>query len=132
MSMAKKRKSPLFTKTMSDVFAHCTGFDILLIWENLIWCVGDRPIEITLLRAWDALSWRKRLQLLWLLLQSRGGGAADIGTADVEAMKDDDVIMAAVKEFSSTLPEVGMLYVRVILYEFISPGLYAGFCLRQE
>jgi hypothetical protein len=26
--------------------------------------LGDRPIEITLSRAWEALSWRRRLQLL--------------------------------------------------------------------
>lgn len=29
--------------------------------------LGDRPLEITLQRAWDALSWRQRLTLCWQL-----------------------------------------------------------------
>ena len=29
--------------------------------------LGDRPIEITLQRAWEALPWSRRLQLCWEL-----------------------------------------------------------------
>ena len=32
---------------------------------------GDRPIEVTLQRAWYALSWGKRLRLAWSLATSR-------------------------------------------------------------
>ena len=31
--------------------------------------LGDRPIEVSLQRAWDALSWRRRLRLLGGLSQ---------------------------------------------------------------
>ena len=31
--------------------------------------LGDRPIEVSLQRAWDALGWRRRLQLLRGLTQ---------------------------------------------------------------
>lgn len=30
--------------------------------------LGDRPIEITLQRAWEAMKWSRRLQLCWGLL----------------------------------------------------------------
>jgi hypothetical protein len=34
--------------------------------------LGDRPIEVSLQRAWDALSWRRRLRLLGGLAQVTG------------------------------------------------------------
>lgn len=37
--------------------------------------LGDRPIEITLQRAWGALSWQRRLQLLADLMSARSGTA---------------------------------------------------------
>ncbi|BDA45348.1 TraB domain-containing protein [Coccomyxa sp. Obi] len=67
--------------------------------------LGDRPIEITLQRAWAALSWRQRFQLLSALWQSRGQ-AADVSADAVEAMKDDDVISSVVAEYSAAFPEV--------------------------
>lgn len=66
---------------------------------------GDRPIEITLQRAWASLSWRQRLQVLNALWQSQGQ-AADISAEAVEAMKDDDVISSVLAEYSATFPEV--------------------------
>ncbi len=65
---------------------------------------GDRPIEITLQRAWAALSWRQRWQLLRALWQSRGE-AADVSADAVEAMKDDDVISSVLAEYSAAFPE---------------------------
>ncbi|KAK9830693.1 hypothetical protein WJX74_002859 [Apatococcus lobatus] len=32
--------------------------------------LGDRPLEITAQRAWEAVSWGQRLQLLWLVLRA--------------------------------------------------------------
>ena len=66
---------------------------------------GDRPIEITLQRAWASLSWRQRFQLLSALWQSQGQ-AADISAEAVEAMKDDDVISSVLAEYSANFPEV--------------------------
>ena len=40
------------------------------------WChclergAGDRPLEITAQRAWEAVSWGQKLQLLWLMLRA--------------------------------------------------------------
>ncbi|KAK9901278.1 hypothetical protein WJX75_003832 [Coccomyxa subellipsoidea] len=67
--------------------------------------LGDRPIEITLQRAWASLSWRQRFQLLSALWQSQGQ-AADISAEAVEAMKDDDVISSVLAEYSANFPEV--------------------------
>jgi pheromone shutdown protein TraB len=41
--------------------------------------LGDRPIEITLSRAWEALTWRRRLQLL--------GDLATAGTASSDEVR---------------------------------------------
>jgi pheromone shutdown protein TraB len=65
--------------------------------------LGDRPIEVTLRRAWDALSWRERGALAAEL--ARGAGAAGAGgggggdaaalAAAVDALTEDDSALAA-------------------------------------
>jgi hypothetical protein len=61
--------------------------------------LGDRPIEVTLRRAWDALSWRERVALAAELARGAGAGAgagdADALAAAVDALADDDSALAA-------------------------------------
>lgn len=71
--------------------------------------LGDRPIEITLQRAWDALSWRRRALLAAEL--ARGAWAARAATLDaaaVERLKDDDAVSLLFTQLSAAYPEVGM------------------------
>lgn len=69
-------------------------------------CTGDRPIEITLQRAWQALTWPQRARLLGLLLQSRSVDTSELSAQAVEALKDDDVIESVVAEYSQKFPQV--------------------------
>ena len=40
-------------------------------WDHLLRRgAGDRPLEITAQRAWEAVSWGQKLQLLWLMLRA--------------------------------------------------------------
>lgn len=41
--------------------------------------LGDRPIEITLSRAWEALSWQRRLQLLGDLVSAGVASSEQVG-----------------------------------------------------
>ena len=48
--------------------------------------LGDRPIELTLSRAWEALSWGRRLQLLGdLLAAGRMSSQQQVGWDDTGA-----------------------------------------------
>ena len=67
---------------------------------------GDRPIEITLQRAWQALTWPQRLRLLGLLLQSGPVDPSELNAQAVEALKDDDIITSVVAEYSEKFPQV--------------------------
>ena len=74
--------------------------------------LGDRPIEITLQRAWDALTWRRRAALGAALARGAAaagrGGAAALDEAAVEALKDDDAISLLFNQLSAEYPEVSL------------------------
>ena len=67
---------------------------------------GDRPIEITLQRAWAALSWRQRWRLGRLVLAASAQPVEAPDTQALEAMKDDDVIASVLSQVSDAFPEV--------------------------
>eukprot|EP00884_Botryococcus_braunii_P012017 jgi/Botrbrau1/20816/Bobra.0156s0043.2 len=70
--------------------------------------LGDRPIEITLQRAWDALSWERRLNFLMDLL--KGSDVLNHDVVDVKALDqltgDLDFINNAIKSICQAYPEV--------------------------
>jgi pheromone shutdown protein TraB len=71
--------------------------------------LGDRPIEITLSRAWASLSWRKRLQLMLMLARAVWGRNADMAALDaasIERLKEDDAISMMYTAFSQQFPEL--------------------------
>lgn len=69
--------------------------------------LGDRPIEVTLQRAWAALGWKRRLQLLGGLAQaSLMRQSAGFDEAVIEQMKEDTAISAMLTEFGIRFPEV--------------------------
>ena len=79
---------------------------------------GDRPIEITLQRAWQALTWPQRLRLLGLLLRSGSVDTSELNMTAVEALKDNDVITSVVAECSQKFPQVrqSRLFLRIIAW----------------
>eukprot|EP00775_Hariotina_reticulata_P010864 gene10864-11018_t len=69
--------------------------------------LGDRPIEITLQRAWEALSWRRRMQLLGdLLLAAVSPQEQELSQATVEQLRSDDAISEFFNALSSRYPEL--------------------------
>lgn len=68
--------------------------------------LGDRPIEITLERAWEALTWRRKLELCWALLGPGWGKDVDLTPDFIESLKSDDVLSSFVKELGQTFPEL--------------------------
>jgi pheromone shutdown protein TraB len=70
--------------------------------------LGDRPIEITLERAWEALSWRRRLDLCAALLGPGPGGpgAAPLTAEFVESLKSDDVLSSFARQLGEQYPEL--------------------------
>ena len=49
--------------------------------ESTLVCAGDRPIEVTMRRSWQALTWRDKLMLTFGILSVLGGDA-QVGSAD--------------------------------------------------
>lgn len=69
--------------------------------------LGDRPIEITLQRAWDALSWQRRSELAAAL----AAGAVSVqqqqlDVAAIERLKEDDAVSLLFTQLSEEYPEV--------------------------
>jgi pheromone shutdown protein TraB len=64
--------------------------------------LGDRPISITLARCWNALSGWERLKFGWGLLNE----PLDISEADVERLKNADVLSELVAELSKVHPRL--------------------------
>ncbi|GFR52058.1 hypothetical protein Agub_g14580 [Astrephomene gubernaculifera] len=69
--------------------------------------LGDRPVEITLSRAWEALSLRRRAALCWELLRGAVGPQREALSEElVERLKSDDAVSAAFRELSTRYPEL--------------------------
>ena len=67
---------------------------------------GDRPIEVTLQRAWYALSWPRRLRLVWDLLASQPQQAH---LAQLQAMPSEEAMSDVLQQLSAAYPEVRCL-----------------------
>jgi hypothetical protein len=74
--------------------------------------LGDRPVEITLERAWEALSWRRRLELCAALVAPGLGGPA-AGAAQpaltrelLESFKCDDALSSFARQLGERYPEL--------------------------
>jgi pheromone shutdown protein TraB len=91
---------------------------------------GDRPIEITLQRAWDALSWRRRAALAWAAARGAAAPVQAPDAAAVEAMKSDDVITAVLSQVADSYPEVCFVF-PFFLFFFWPLGTF-GACLQDS
>lgn len=65
--------------------------------------LADRDIRITLSRIWRSMGIWQKLKLLFHLILSTGG-LEDISEADIEKMKQQDVLEALLREVETSLP----------------------------
>lgn len=68
--------------------------------------LGDRPIEITLRRAWSALSWREKAGLVAALLRGATSARAAATEEALRALKEDDVLSAVFAEVGTRFPSL--------------------------
>jgi pheromone shutdown protein TraB len=91
--------------------------------------LGDRPVEVTLRRAWDALTWRQRWALGAELAAgargARGPGAAAAAAAAVERLKSDDAVSAMLASIGERYP----LAVSALVHE---RDLYLAWSLKRS
>jgi len=100
--------------------------------------LGDRPIEITLSRAWEALSWQRRFQLLGDLVLA---GTASSSQVCALLLLGDDVINVGFVQACHIGPHglqvwsCGILCARVMAAGYASwcqPAVGAKHCLVPE
>jgi pheromone shutdown-related protein TraB len=65
----------------------------------------DRNIQVTLSRAWRSLSFIEKMKLLWAAILAVFE-ADDLGEEDIERLKDQDVLGAAVDAMARSVPTV--------------------------
>ncbi|CAM6027720.1 unnamed protein product [Sphagnum balticum] len=68
--------------------------------------LGDRPIEITLQRAWDALRWDESLRLAMTFIQAMTASNLDASEETLEALRTDDALSAMFKEMGHRFPSL--------------------------
>lgn len=68
--------------------------------------LGDRPVEISLSRAWGALSWPRRAALLADLARGAMAPPQELSRELVERLKDDGAVGAMFEAMSSSYPEL--------------------------
>ncbi|KAJ7524629.1 hypothetical protein O6H91_17G014600 [Diphasiastrum complanatum] len=77
--------------------AECIGAQIVL---------GDRPIEITLQRAWEALSWGEKLGFASMLIQGMTTSNIDASEKVFQALQADDALSVMFAEISYRFPSL--------------------------
>ncbi|XP_020531412.1 uncharacterized protein LOC18447763 isoform X3 [Amborella trichopoda] len=82
--------------------------------------LGDRPIEITLGRAWGALNWREKLRLVGVLL--RGINAPSLGMSEntIEYLAWSLKRSKAVKNTKSVVGVIGKSHMKGVIYALVS------------
>ncbi len=65
--------------------------------------LGDRPVQITLKRTWAALGLYEKLKLIAGLIRASWTGVTD---KEIEALKDNDLITAMMKELAEDFPGI--------------------------
>ncbi|GAQ87766.1 hypothetical protein KFL_003750160 [Klebsormidium nitens] len=66
--------------------------------------LGDRPIEITLQRAWTALGFFERFRFLWFVFYALTTPGLTMTEDVMDLFKDDDALSVAFKECAATFP----------------------------
>lgn len=75
--------------------------------NNCMLHFGDRPIQVTLKRALDVLTWTQSIRLTANLLFS-----ADISAEEVEKYKEMDLLESMLKDVSEDFPALGEVFIK--------------------
>lgn len=68
-------------------------------------CLADRSIQVTLMRLWRGVDLWGKIKLLFQLIFTVISGDEDIGEEEIEAMKSQDMLSAALNDISKSFPE---------------------------
>jgi pheromone shutdown protein TraB len=68
----------------------------------------DRPVNVTLNRIWGFLSFFSKIKFIFLLISAT---FFNISQEDIEKLKDEDMIMMAMKELSVQFPEISTVLI---------------------
>ncbi|KAL3701329.1 hypothetical protein R1sor_019351 [Riccia sorocarpa] len=68
--------------------------------------LGDRPIEVTLKRAWEALKWDEKLRLARIFFQAMTSSNLEVSEETLQRLKSDDALSQMFAEMGSTLPSL--------------------------
>uniref|UniRef100_A0A7S1X1G4 TraB domain-containing protein n=1 Tax=Tetraselmis chuii TaxID=63592 RepID=A0A7S1X1G4_9CHLO len=89
--------------------------------------LGDRPIEITLQRAWASLTFREKLQLTSYLIRAlfQPMNQVSLDDALIEELKQDDAVSAMLKQFADAYPNL----LKPLIFE---RDLYLAWSLKRS
>jgi len=98
--------SSIFSKVMKDLKV-VPGVEFRRAYETSVKIgskvvLGDRPIGITLSRAWGALTLWETIKLIYAIVFEK----LDVTAEDIERMKQSDVFTEMLKELTKTLPSL--------------------------
>ncbi len=68
--------------------------------------LADRDIRITLLRTWRSMGLWGKIKLLFQLIYSAAGGIDDISEADIERMKQEDILQMLLADVEKSFPSL--------------------------
>lgn len=87
--------------------------------------LGDRPIEITLERAWKSLRWTEQLGIIKTLIQGTFFHPLDVSKGNLEKLKTDDSLSTMFKELSMFYPSL----LQPLIYE---RDVYLAWSLKRS
>jgi pheromone shutdown-related protein TraB len=68
--------------------------------------LADRDIRVTLLRTWRSMGLWGKIKLLFQLIFSAAGGVDEISEADIERMKQEDILQMLLADVEKTFPSL--------------------------
>ena len=88
--------------------------------------LGDRPIEVTLRRAWENLSFLEKVELLQILITGLGKDGPRMSIEQLEDLRrDDDTVNAILNQLSDKFPKLA----EALVYE---RDLYLAWSLKRS
>ncbi|BBM97578.1 hypothetical protein MPTK1_1g06740 [Marchantia polymorpha subsp. ruderalis] len=87
--------------------------------------LGDRPIEVTLKRAWEALQWDERFRLAGIFVQAMNSSKLDASEEVLAALKSDDALSQMFSEMGTRLPSL----LQPLIYE---RDMYLAWSLKRS
>lgn len=68
--------------------------------------LADRDIRVTLLRTWRSMGWWDKIKVLFQMIFSAAGGIDEISEADIERMKQEDILQMLLADVEKSFPSL--------------------------